>query len=177
MKPDIIITMKNILQIDRLIILVGSICLLASLFLTGQEELGLVYITGVLFVILLIRYVLFVSKDQRKCIPDCRRSREASNILLELATEMHVRLCETKPLEVLAQFNGARTDGKAVQLGSSLLYGLDDAALKGVLAHELGHIQKGHILWENYHFSYSCLLWYLCHLHQSQSPCWAFPFS
>lgn len=145
-KPDIINAMKKMLQTDRIIIVIGGVCLLASLFLPVKKGLPYQILAFALFVILVIRYFMFFNNDQRKCIPDCPRSLEATRILLELANEMRVNLRQTKPLEVPAQFNGARCDGEKIELGSSLLYGLDDAALKGIFAHELGHIKNNHPL-------------------------------
>jgi len=132
------------LQTDRIVIVIGCVCLFGALFLPTKKELPDQILAFVLFVILFIRYFIFFHNDQKKCIPECPRSLEATQILLELADEMDVNLRQAKPLEVPVQFNGARCDGKKVELGSSLLYGLDNAALKGVLAHELGHIKKNH---------------------------------
>jgi Zn-dependent protease with chaperone function len=142
-KHVIIWAMKNILQTDRLIISVGGIFILLSSLFLRQQGILFQIVTSALFVILLIRYLLFLYNDSRPNLPDSPRSQEASKMLSELVDDMHIEKRQI-PLRVLAQLKGAQTDGKTVEIGSSLLFGLNDADLKGILAHELGHIKKGH---------------------------------
>lgn len=137
--------MKNILQTDRLIILIGSIIILLSSLFLGQKSVLFQILTAAMFVILMVRYLLFIFNDSRTSLPDTPRSQEASKMLSELIGDMHIETRQI-PLKVSAQFKGARTDGKTVEIGSSLLFGLDNSALKGILAHELGHIKKRHAL-------------------------------
>jgi hypothetical protein len=64
---------------------------------------------------------MFFYNDQRKCIPDCPRSLEASKILLELAAEMRVNLRQVKPLEIPGHFRAMRHGRKPIILAVKLL--------------------------------------------------------
>jgi Zn-dependent protease with chaperone function len=75
--------------------------------------------------------------------------------MTKLANEMNVRLHPTKSLEITPEFRGASSApwffsgykvhfrGR-VRIGCTILCGLDDLALKGILAHELAHLRKRH---------------------------------
>ena len=117
----------------------------------GQTHIVFEGILVALIIISFIRSTIFVvrskqhsNRNKKNCIPNCQRYQEASNILSELAREMNVELNPTKSFKVSTQFGGASADGRTVHIEYSVLYCLDNIALKGVLAHELGHIKKKH---------------------------------
>jgi Zn-dependent protease with chaperone function len=78
------------------------------------------------------------------------------NIMAELASAMNVKLHPTKSLEFVPALKGARSAprpffsgcklhlGGTVYIGCTILCGLDNLALKGILAHELAHLKKRH---------------------------------
>jgi Zn-dependent protease with chaperone function len=136
--------MKKMLQIDRVVILAAIFVCLAFMLIIRSMLVGYVSIFAAVFIYLLTRIILVNVKGEHLRIPNCQRSQEALSIFTALVKTMQVDVPSTDPFEILVQFNWARTVGKTVQLGSTILYGLDDIALKGVIAHELGHIKKNH---------------------------------
>lgn len=78
------------------------------------------------------------------------------DIMVDLASKMDVKLHPTKSLEIVPELRGARSAphpflsgykvhfGGTVHIGCTILCGLDNPALAGILAHELAHLRKGH---------------------------------
>ena len=83
---------------------------------------------------------------------------ELAKKLISAATERGLRL------EVLASNAGALGVEKPfITINSSLLRHFDEAELKAILAHEMGHIMSGHSL-------YKTLIWYLSNISLSFIP-------
>ncbi len=137
--------MKDKLQTDRLIIVIGSFVVLSCVAFFRQNQVLFQLSVAAVFLILFFRYLFFLYNDSRASLPDNLRSQEASKMLSELVIDMDVKTTAIQ-LKVSPQLKGARTFGKTIEVGSALLFGLDDIALKGILAHELGHIKKRHAL-------------------------------
>jgi len=141
---------------DRLIILLGSISLVIALVSSGQVRAASICIFCILVVILFIHLFIYLSRSLRKGNPNCHRAQEAMNIMVELANEMNVKLHPTKSLDIAPELKGAISTprpffsgykfhfGGTVRIGCTILCGLDNLALKGVLAHELAHLKKRH---------------------------------
>jgi Zn-dependent protease with chaperone function len=78
-------------------------------------------------------------------------------LMAKLASEMNVRLHPAKWLEIVPELRGARSipwlflgwkvhfRGR-VCIGCTILCGLDNIALKGIIAHELAHLKEKHFL-------------------------------
>jgi Zn-dependent protease with chaperone function len=142
--------MKKIMQIDRVFILIAIICLIVILVLIRPVTIGYDYLAGVIFLFSLSRILPYLFhvirayfKNKRLSSPDVSRTQEASKMLSELVYAMRI---ENKQiiLKVVPRFNGAQSDDRTIEFGSLLLNGLGDTALRGTLAHELGHIKSGH---------------------------------
>ena len=138
------------MQIDRIFILIAIACLIVILVLIRPVAIGYEYLAGVLFLFYLSRISPYLFhairtyfKNKLLNSPDFSRTQEASKMISELVYAMHI---ENKQiiLKVVPRFNGAQSDDKTIELGSHLLNGLGDTALRGTLAHELGHIKRGH---------------------------------
>jgi len=142
---------------DRLIILLASVGLVIALVSAGQVRVVSISTFFVLAIILFIRLFIYSLKSPHKGNPDCRRRPEAMSLMAKLANEMNVRLHPTKSLEIAPEFRGASSAlwffsgwkvhfrGR-VRIGCTILCGLDDLALRGILAHELAHLGKRHSL-------------------------------
>lgn len=160
---DIITVVKNRFKhlryqasFDRLIILLASVSLVIALVSSGQVRTVSIGILTILVIILFIRLFIYWSKSSRKSNPDCHRGHEAMNIMAELANEMNVKLHPTKSLQIVPGLRGANSAplpffsgckahfGGTVHVGCTILCGLDNLALKGILAHELAHLKKWH---------------------------------
>lgn len=141
---------------DRLIILLASVSLVIALVSAGQVRTVSIRIFCILVVILFIHLFIYLSRSLRKGNPNCHRDQEAMNIMVELANEMNVKLHPTKSLEIAPELKGVRFAprpffsgckvhfGGTVRIGCTILCGLDNLALKGILAHELAHLKKRH---------------------------------
>lgn len=144
----------------RLIILLMSVSLVIALVSAGELRTVSIRIFSILviilFIVLFIRLVVYWPRSSRKSSSDCHRGQETMNIMLELANEMNVKLHPTKSLEIVPGLRNAKCGprlffsgykahfGGTVYIGCTILCGLDNAALKGILAHELAHLKKGH---------------------------------
>ena len=143
---------------DRLIILLASVSLVIALVSAGQIRIVSIGIVSILVIILFIRLIIYWSGSSRKSNPECHRGHEAMNIMSELASqnEMNVKLHPTKSLKIVPELKGAKSAltpffsgckvhfGGTVRIGCTTLCGLDNRALKGILAHELAHLRKRH---------------------------------
>lgn len=162
-QSDIITVVKNRFKhlcyqasFDRLIILLASVSLVIALVSAGQVRTVSIGIFFILVVILFIHLFIYLSRSPRKGNLNCHRGQEAMNIMAELANEMNVKLHPTKSLEIAPELRGARSAprpffsgckvhfGGTVHIGCTILCGLDNLALKGILAHELAHLRKRH---------------------------------
>lgn len=122
----------------------------------GQVRAAFIGIFSILVIILFIRLVIYGFRSSRKCNPDCHKGHEAVNIMAELANKMNVKLHPTKPFKIVPELRGAKSISLPafscckvhfagrVRIGCTILCGLNNLALKGVLAHELAHIKKNH---------------------------------
>jgi len=140
---------------DRLVILLASVSLVIALVSAGQAKVVSIGIFSTLVIILFIR-LIYWSRSARKSNLDCCKANEAMNIMTELANKMNVKLHPTEPLEIVPELRSAKSipwpffSGRKVhfagrvRIGCTILCGLDNLALKGILAHELAHLRKNH---------------------------------
>ena len=142
---------------DRLIILLTSIFLLIALIF--QLQIQIVYI-GIVLISLIISIRLFIYwfGSSYKTNLKCHRQREVMRIMFDLASQnkMDVKLHPTESLKIVPELKGAKSAsrpffsgrkvhfGGVIQIGCTTLCGLDNRALKGILAHELAHLKKRH---------------------------------
>lgn len=137
---------------DRIVILLLVVVLVIAFASAGQVRKVSIWALFALPIILLIRFCIYSFRSVPKSNPDCYRGKIAMSIMTKLANEMNVRLHPTKSLEIKPQLRGASasswffSSGGSVSIGCTLLCGLDDMALKGIIAHELAHLKKRHSL-------------------------------
>jgi hypothetical protein len=144
---------------DRLIILLASVSLVVALVSAGQVKATSIRFFLILIIILFVHLaVSYRPRSSRKSSSDCYRGQETMNIMVELANKMNVKLHPTKSLEIVPGlrnakaaprpfFSGHRVHfGGTVQIGCTILCGLTNPALKSVLAHELAHLRKRHLV-------------------------------
>ena len=165
LRPDIITAVKNRFKhlyyqasFDRLIIMLACIALVIALISTGQLRTVSIGTFSILLVILFIRLFIYSFRSRHKVNPDCPSGREAMSLMAKLVNEMNIKLHPTKSLEIAAEFRGASSAprpflsgckvhfGGRVRIGCIILYGLDNLALNGVLAHEFAHLKKRHFV-------------------------------
>lgn len=141
---------------DRLIILLASVSLVIAL-VSAQVRGVSIGTFFILAIVLLIRLFIYGLNSRHKGNPDCLRRPEAMRLMAKLASEMNVRLHPAKSLEIVPELRGARSipwlflgwkvhfRGR-VCIGCTILCGLDNIALKGIIAHELAHLKEKHFL-------------------------------
>ena len=142
---------------DRLIILLASVSLVVALVSAGQIKTTSIRIFFILIIILFIHLtVSYWPRNSHKSSSDCHRGQKTMIILVELANRMDVKLHPTKSLEIVPELRNARAAprpffsghkvhfGGTVQIGCTILCGLNNPALKSILAHELAHLKKRH---------------------------------
>lgn len=163
LQPDIMRVVRNRLKclrhqasFDRLAVLLASVSLVIAL-VSAQVRGVSIGVFFVLAAVLLIRLFMYVLNSRQKGNPDCMRRPVAMKLMAKLASEMNVRLHPAKSLEIVPELRGARSipwlwlgwrahaRGR-VRIGCTILCGLDDIALKGVIAHELAHLKRRHFL-------------------------------
>lgn len=160
----IITAMKNRLKplwnqasFDHLILLLMSVSLVIALASAGRvREFSIVIFGFLVFVLFFIRLPIFWFMSWRMGVVDCHRRQETMNMMTQLAHDMNAKLRPTKSLEIAPRFRGASSNpwpflsgcrvnlGGTVRVGCLILCSLDNAALRGVFAHELAHLKKGH---------------------------------
>jgi Zn-dependent protease with chaperone function len=143
---------------DRVIILLASVSLVVALVLAQVKRVSIGIFIISLVVVLFIRLAIYLLDIRPKRNPDCLRRPEAMKLMTKLANEMNVRLHPTKSLEIIPELRNAsckpwpfisgwkvHSRGR-VRIGCTILCGLDNVALEGVIAHELAHLKKRHFL-------------------------------
>ena len=143
---------------DRVIILLTSASLVVALVLAQVRRVSIGIFITILAIVLFIRLFIYLLNIRPKSNPNCLRRPEAMKFIAKLADEMNVRLHPTKALEIVPELRNANAkpwlliSGWRVHfrgrvcIGCTILCGLDNIALKGVIAHELAHFKKRHSL-------------------------------
>ncbi len=163
LQSDIIRGVKNRLErlyhqttFDRLIILLASLSLVIILVSAAQVRALSIGAFSILVIILFIRLLIYSFRSRYKGNPGCHRGQVIMSLMAKLANEMNVKLHPTRSLDIVPDligacsvpwpvFSGRRVHFRGrVRIGCTLLYGLDDLALRGIIAHELAHLKKSH---------------------------------
>ena len=143
---------------DRILILFVFISLLSSIFLIGLVRQVSIGVCIILIVVLLFRLLRYSWKNKAKRNTNCRREKDIKKILLELTNKKNVILHPIKFFEIIPDLQGANSlprpflagmrvhYGGIVRIGCSILCCIDNLVLRGILAHEVAHIQKKHTL-------------------------------